>query len=321
MMEEKEKRLEKAPNSLIFVSLASMYLDNGMVDEAIDLCKSGLEIEPGNEEAHLILARAEIEKGKIEQARQRLMDIIKGNPENETAKELLKQIKAPPLPAEKREEAALPPSGEKGEEPEPERADAGTGAGVEPIEEIVLEGEKIQEPFDIESSVDEAIEEAIHTASQISGLIPSEEEVSPLDVLEEEPEEVVEREEEPPAQPIDEELLATVNEKMVNLLKMQGIISCFFRLKDGRIIKNPQLVGNVDDLVPLLDSLLGAVKDAAGKLELGYLELLMIEIDKGVFYIYSKKDYDCFLVSQSSSNFGIVKVMAPKILGDLSIGS
>ncbi len=319
-MEEKEKRLEKAPNSLIFVSLASMYLDNGMVDEAIDLCKSGLEIEPGNEEAHLILARAEIEKGKIAQASKRLMDVLKRNPENITARELLDQIK-PSVPSAKPDAVSMaPPEPEKVVEPPIEAGtdESGVDAGV--IEEMVMEGEKIIDSFKEGPSVDDVIEEAIQAASQVAGLIPSEEESTADEALEESMEEIVEAQEEQPMLAISEELQKAIDEKVVKLLQMEGIISCFFRLKDGRIIKNPQLIGNVDDLVPLLDALLGAVKAAAGKLELGHLELLMIEIEKGVFYIYSKKDFDCFLVSQTINNFGFVKVMVPRVLDDLSIG-
>jgi tetratricopeptide (TPR) repeat protein len=320
-MEDKEKKLEKAPNSLIFVSLASMYLDNGMVDEAIDLCKSGLEIEPDNEEAHLILARAEIEKGNISQASKRLTDILEHNPENATARELLDQIE--PQAPEKVEEAVAPPVTEKEPEAAHEVVADISGAGEEPIEEMVMEGESLIESFGRGGpSVDDVIEEAIQAASQVSGLIPVEEEEATEEVLEErEKEEIIEKEEEPPAVTISEEVRRSLNEKMEKILKMEGIISCFFRLRKGGIIKHPELVGNVDDLVPLLDALLGSVKSAAGKLELGSMELLMIEIEKGVFYIYSKPDFDCFLVSQHINNFGFVKVMVPRILDDLSMAT
>lgn len=317
-MEEKDRKLERAPNSLIFVSLASMYLDNGMVDEAIDLCKSGLEIEPDNEEAHLILARAEIEKGEIEQAGRRLADVLKRNPENATARELLSQIE-PRAPVKAIEEGATPPAAEETVEPPAASVVDSAGSGDAPIEELVMEGEKVIDAFE-GPSVDDVIEEAIQAASQISGLIPTEEEETPIDVLGEVEEEIAATEAERPAVGISEALRNTLNEKMEKILRMEGVMSCFFRLSGGEIVKHPQLVGDVDDLVPLLDALLGAVKTAAGKLELGPLELLMIEIEKGVFYIYSKKDFDCFLISQHMGNFGMVKVMVPKILNDLSIG-
>jgi tetratricopeptide (TPR) repeat protein len=322
-MEDKEKELGKAPNSLIFVSLASMYLDNGMVDEAIDLCKSGLEIEPENEEAHLILARAEIEKGNLTEAGERLQEILRKNPDNGTARELLDQIEPQSPPAETEKEVVKPIPVEEQKEPAVEAPADISDIIDKPVEELVMDGEEFVDSYAQDPSVDDVIEEAIQAASQVTGLIPIEEEDDSVGIMERVEEVVAEGEREEPAEPsppVSEELQKVLNEKMETILQMEGVISCFFRLREGTIVKPSQLVGNVDDLIPLLDALLGAVKAAAEKLETGSLELLMIEIEKGVFYIYSQKDFDCFLVSQDINNFGFVKVMIPRILDDLSIG-
>jgi len=241
-MDEKKEKLEAAPNSLIFVSLASMYLDNGMVDEAIDLCKAGLNIEPENEEAHLILAKAEIEKGEKENAKKRLIELLEKNPENTTAKEVLKKLET-----EISEQPSAP--------------------------EVKVEEEKVV------SEAKEEEEEKSETKGEFETLLM---------------------------------------EKINKINQVEGIINCFFRLKDGKIIKTPQLVGNIDDVLPLLDSLLGSVKSTARELKMGKLKIILIEIDRGVFYIFEKEEYDCFLLSHNTGNFGLLKAILPRILAETS---
>lgn len=241
-MDEKKEKLEAVPNSLIFVSLASMYLDNGMVDEAIDLCKAGLNIEPENEEAHLILSKAEIEKGEKENAKKRLIELLERNPENTTAKEVLKKLET-----EISEQTSAP--------------------------EMKVEDEKIV------SEAKEEKEEKSETKVEFETLLM---------------------------------------EKINKINQVEGIINCFFRLKDGRIIKTSQLVGNIDDVLPLLDSLLSSVKSTARELKMGKLKVILIEIDRGVFYIFEKEEYDCFLLSHNTGNFGLLKAILPRILAETS---
>ncbi|TES89965.1 MAG: roadblock/LC7 domain-containing protein [Candidatus Cloacimonadota bacterium] len=107
-------------------------------------------------------------------------------------------------------------------------------------------------------------------------------------------------------------------EKINKINQVEGIINCFFRLKDGKIIKTPQLVGNIDDVLPLLDSLLGSVKSTARELKMGKLKIILIEIDRGVFYIFEKEEYDCFLLSHNTGNFGLLKAILPRILAETS---
>ena len=267
MEEKKKEKLEKAPNSLIFVSLASMYLDNGMVNEAIDLCKSGLEIEPQNEEAHLVFAKAEIEKGNKEDAKKRLKGILERNPENTAAKELLEQIETIVYKEQKEEKKE---EGEKGGEKEREEK-----LTPEVVSSIVVEVEK---------------------------------------------EEVISKEKEEEKLSEQDESEKLLVEKIYKINQIEGVINCFFRLKNGRFIKTPQLVVNINDLLPLLDALLDSIKSAAKQLDMGKLKLIFIEIEKGVFYIFEEEDYDCFLLSHNSDNFGLVKAILPKLLANTSHG-
>lgn len=273
MEEKKKEKLEKAPNSLIFVSLASMYLDNGMVNEAIDLCKSGLEIEPQNEEAHLVFAKAEIEKGNKEDAKKRLKGILERNPENTAAKELLEQIETIVYKEQKEEEKEKEEKKEEGEKGgEKEREEKLT---PEVVSSIVVEVEK---------------------------------------------EEVISKEKEEEKLSEQDESEKLLVEKIYKINQIKGVINCFFRLKNGRFIKTPQLVVNINDLLPLLDGLLDSIKSAAKQLDMGKLKLIFMEIEKGVFYIFEEEDYDCFLLSHNSDNFGLVKAILPKLLANTSHG-
>jgi len=270
-MIKKEDNLKTAPNSLIFVSLASMYLDNGMVDEAIDLCKSGLKIEPENEEAYLILAQAEIEKGNIDDAQKRLVELLERNPENAAAKGLLDQIEKH---KKEEEEEKVEEGGEKREEENAEEA------GEKREEEKVEEGGEKRE--------EERAEEREGKREE-----PVEEEITEEDKR------------------LEELLTSNIDD----IIRIEGIINCFFRLKSGRIIKSANFVGQIDEVLPMLDSLLDAAKSSSQELNMGKVTLVLIEIEKGIFYIFASSDYDCFLISKNAENFGLVKAILPRILG------
>ncbi len=268
---EKENGLGAAPSSLIFVSLASMYLDNGMVDEAIDLCKSGLRIEPENEEAHLILAQAEIEKGKTDDGKKRLVELLQRNPENTAAKGLLDQIE--------------------------EQVKAGEGEGErEEGREKREEGEEVEgEGEEVEGKREETEGKREETEGEITD---EEKEIKKDEITDEEKQ-------------LENQLIGKIDD----ISKIEGIVNCFFRLKSGRIIKSSNLVGNIDELIPMLDSLLQAVESSSSELEMGKVTLILIEIEKGIFYIFSNELYDCFLICKDTKNFGLVKAILPKILG------
>jgi len=281
MKEKNEEKLGKAPSSLIFISLASMYLDNGMVDEAIDLCKAGLEIEPHNEEAHLILAKAEIEKGNMEKAKERLIKLLEENPENSSAKILLEEIKQK-LPEEKFKK-------EEEETREKEITVSETHSIMEiekgEEEEFRIEKEKIKKfPEEVKKPPDMEIKKQ-----------PQKIEKSTIDKE-------------------TEELKASFLKKIKKITQIKGVINCFFRLEDGSIVRTPQLIGNIEDLLPLLDSLLNSIKSAGSRLKVGKLDIIMLEIENGVFYIFEKENYDCFLFSHKADNFGLLKALLPKIL-------
>ncbi len=248
MMEEK---LEKAPNSLIFISLAKMYFDSGMLDETVELCEAGLEIESENEEANFIIAQVEIKKGKKEEAIKRLVGILEKNPGNSVAKKLLEQLENQ-IDTEK-----------KGKE-------------------LIV---KVQTPpvMLIEKEVAEPEEKTVE--------------------MKEERDQIAE----------------LFIDKIKRIVQIKGVINSFFRLKNGRIIKTSELIANIEELSSLLDSLLSSVDSAGEELKMGKPEIILIEIERGVFYIFGQEDYNCLLLSHNTDNFGLVKAILPRILGETSI--
>jgi tetratricopeptide (TPR) repeat protein len=84
-MEEIEKlrmRVEKDPNSRLFLPLAEEYRKTGMPDEAISVILSGLERQPGYTSARVALGRIYMEKGMIEEARDEFEKVVSAIPDN-----------------------------------------------------------------------------------------------------------------------------------------------------------------------------------------------------------------------------------------------
>lgn len=84
-MEEIEKlrlRVEKDPNSRLFLPLAEEYRKSGMLDEAITIILRGLEYQPGYTSARVALGRLYLEKNMIEEARNEFENVVKSIPDN-----------------------------------------------------------------------------------------------------------------------------------------------------------------------------------------------------------------------------------------------
>lgn len=83
------------PSSLLFGSLADFYRENGLYQEAINICLSGLESHPDNIEGRLVLAQCYKGINDTEKARDELTKILSARPENSLAKKLLAELDKP----------------------------------------------------------------------------------------------------------------------------------------------------------------------------------------------------------------------------------
>jgi tetratricopeptide (TPR) repeat protein len=84
-MEEIEKlriRVEKDPNSRLFLPLAEEYRKSGLLDEAISVILGGLERQPGYTSARVALGRMYLEKNMIDEAKSEFEAVVRAIPDN-----------------------------------------------------------------------------------------------------------------------------------------------------------------------------------------------------------------------------------------------
>jgi tetratricopeptide (TPR) repeat protein len=87
-----EERLTRDPDSLAFAPLADAYRKAGRAQEAIALCRAGLARFPHYTTARLILAKAQIDEGLLEDARAELDTIIAASPRDAEAHRLAGEL-------------------------------------------------------------------------------------------------------------------------------------------------------------------------------------------------------------------------------------
>jgi len=78
--------LAKDPDSIVFASLAQLYLRQGMVNEAIKMCLNGLKKHPSYLKGHRVLAEAYQKNGMVHSAKGEYEKILELNPQDEEAK-------------------------------------------------------------------------------------------------------------------------------------------------------------------------------------------------------------------------------------------
>jgi len=71
-----EARLRDNPKTLLFARLADLYLTEGRIDEAIDLCLKGVEHHPSYVTGHFILGKAYMAKGDHEKAEEAFKKVL-----------------------------------------------------------------------------------------------------------------------------------------------------------------------------------------------------------------------------------------------------
>ncbi|MDA8106549.1 MAG: hypothetical protein M0Z71_14380 [Nitrospiraceae bacterium] len=91
-IEKLKERVDKDPNSKLFVPLAEEYRKEGMLDEAINVLMSGLERQPGYMSARVSLGKIFLEKGMMNEARSEFENVIKSIPDNLYAHKKLAEI-------------------------------------------------------------------------------------------------------------------------------------------------------------------------------------------------------------------------------------
>ncbi len=89
-----EKGLRPDVNSLdVLISLADLYVENGLVDEAKDLLKTAIKENKGEIKPYSMLSKIYISEGEEERAAEILKSAIKISPEDKEINKLLKSLK------------------------------------------------------------------------------------------------------------------------------------------------------------------------------------------------------------------------------------
>jgi len=91
-IERLKERVNKDPNSKLFVPLAEEYKKIGMIGEAIETLMNGLERHPSYMSAHVSLGKIYLDKGKLDQASSEFEKVVSAIPDNLYAHKKLAEI-------------------------------------------------------------------------------------------------------------------------------------------------------------------------------------------------------------------------------------
>ncbi|MBM4140004.1 MAG: tetratricopeptide repeat protein [Nitrospira sp.] len=91
-IERLKEKLNKDPNSKLFILLAEEYKKEGMLDEAIAILTQGLERHPRYMSAHVSLGKIYLEKGILDKAKEEFKEVISAIPDNLYAHKKLAEI-------------------------------------------------------------------------------------------------------------------------------------------------------------------------------------------------------------------------------------
>ncbi|NJD54835.1 MAG: tetratricopeptide repeat protein [Nitrospirae bacterium] len=91
-IEKLKEKFEKDPNSKLFLPLAEEYRKEGMLDEAIDVLRAGVEKHQAYTSAKVLLGKIYLEKGMLDEARREFEGVIASVPDNLFAHKKLAEI-------------------------------------------------------------------------------------------------------------------------------------------------------------------------------------------------------------------------------------
>lgn len=91
-IERLKERINKDPNSKLFVPLAEEYKKMGMMSEAVEALMQGLERHPSYMSAHVSLGKIYLDKGKLDEASSEFEKVVSAIPDNLYAHKKLAEI-------------------------------------------------------------------------------------------------------------------------------------------------------------------------------------------------------------------------------------
>ncbi len=91
-IERLKEKVDKDPNSKLFIPLAEEYKKAGMYDEAIDVLIKGIERQPGYMSARVSLGKIYIERDMLKEAKAEFEQVVSAIPDNLYAHKKLAEI-------------------------------------------------------------------------------------------------------------------------------------------------------------------------------------------------------------------------------------
>ncbi|MDH5203775.1 MAG: tetratricopeptide repeat protein [Nitrospirota bacterium] len=91
-IEKLKEKLNKDPNSKLFILLAEEYKKEGMLDESIAVLTQGLEKHPRYMSAHVSLGKIYLEQGILDKAKEEFKEVVSAIPDNLYAHKKLAEI-------------------------------------------------------------------------------------------------------------------------------------------------------------------------------------------------------------------------------------
>jgi tetratricopeptide (TPR) repeat protein len=92
-LDDLERRVSHDPASIAFAQLAEEYRRAGRIDDAVRVCRTGLEKHPTYGSARVTLARALIEMGQHHEAKAELEQVVREAPDNLVAIRVLSELR------------------------------------------------------------------------------------------------------------------------------------------------------------------------------------------------------------------------------------
>lgn len=81
-VEDLQRRIQRDPASILFAQLADEHLRLGEFEEAVRVCRAGLEFHPDYLSGHVALGRAFMELGQLEEAQEQFEYVLREAPDH-----------------------------------------------------------------------------------------------------------------------------------------------------------------------------------------------------------------------------------------------
>lgn len=279
--------LAKNPDSLVFASLAELYVDQDMLDQAIKMCLSGLKYHPNYLKGHRVLAEAYLAKKMIQSARGEYERILELNSNDETARTKLEA-----LTMEEKE--------------------------TEPASTFVLEGPQLAE-VSLAAPSEEKIEEMIEPRSKEG---ETEEEMSPaasamaMETIIKGLEAIKKESEAPPtAEPEEVKIgrLSTIDQTLGDLLQKTGVNAAIVMEPSGLLIGSASNVKiDIEERAAFVADMFSTSQKTMESLNLGRVDRVVVE--RGGSRVLMSKAGEFILVveTQMSMKLGLLIISAKR---------